>query len=72
MTTPASTWAVRLVGSNARFCLTLIPFLAVGPLAYLCSPCGRGTDAAWSRWGRGGIGRQRHRCDVLCRELRGR
>jgi hypothetical protein len=35
MTTPASTWAVRLVGSNARFCLTLIPLLAVGPLACL-------------------------------------
>lgn len=32
---PESTWAARLVGHNARFCLTLIPLLAIGPLACL-------------------------------------
>lgn len=30
---PASTWWPRLVGSNARFCLILIPLLSIGPLA---------------------------------------
>ncbi len=33
--TPSSTWAPSLVGSNSRFCLTLIPLLAIGPLACL-------------------------------------
>jgi hypothetical protein len=33
--TPASSWKASLVGSNARFCLTLIPLLAIGPLACL-------------------------------------
>jgi hypothetical protein len=32
---PASLWGARLVGSNARSCLTLIPLLAIGPLACL-------------------------------------
>ena len=32
---PESTWVARLVGHNARFCLTLIPLLAIGPLACL-------------------------------------
>jgi hypothetical protein len=30
---PAPTWWPRLVGTNARFCLSLIPFLSIGPLA---------------------------------------
>jgi hypothetical protein len=30
---PAATWWPRLVGTNARFCLMLIPFLSIGPLA---------------------------------------
>jgi hypothetical protein len=29
---PASSWGSRLVGSNARFCLTLVPLLSIGPL----------------------------------------
>jgi hypothetical protein len=33
MSTPASSWLVRLVGSNARYCLTLIPLLAAPTLA---------------------------------------
>jgi hypothetical protein len=32
---PDSQWAPRLIGHNARFCLTLIPLLAIGPLACL-------------------------------------
>jgi len=35
MLTPPSTWAPSLIGSNSRFCLTLIPLLAIGPLACL-------------------------------------
>jgi hypothetical protein len=34
-TTPASTWKPSLIGSNSRICLTLIPLLAIGPLACL-------------------------------------
>lgn len=33
--TPASQWGARLVGTNARLCLTLIPLLSMGPLACL-------------------------------------
>ena len=33
--TPSSTWEPSLIGSNSRFCLTLIPLLAIGPLACL-------------------------------------
>jgi hypothetical protein len=32
---PEGTWMTRLVGHNARFCLTLIPLLSIGPLAFL-------------------------------------
>lgn len=32
---PESRWVPRLIGHNSRFCLTLIPLLAVGPLACL-------------------------------------
>jgi hypothetical protein len=32
---PESAWAARLVGQNSRFCLTLIPLLAIGPLVCL-------------------------------------
>lgn len=31
--TPASSWASRLVGANAKYCLMLVPLLAAGPLA---------------------------------------
>jgi hypothetical protein len=33
--TPAPSWMTRLVGQNAVYCLTLIPALALGPLACL-------------------------------------
>jgi hypothetical protein len=32
---PEDRWIPRLIGHNSRFCLTLIPFLSVGPLACL-------------------------------------
>lgn len=32
---PKSLWMTRLIGSNSRFCLTLIPLLSIGPLACL-------------------------------------
>lgn len=32
---PESQWMPNLVGHNARFCLTLIPLLSIGPLACL-------------------------------------
>ncbi|ENN84235.1 hypothetical protein RHSP_76880 [Rhizobium freirei PRF 81] len=30
---PAESWGARMIGHNARFCLTLIPLLSIGPLA---------------------------------------
>jgi hypothetical protein len=33
LVTPEDQWMPRLVGHNARFCLTLIPLLSLGPLA---------------------------------------
>ncbi|MFK0166567.1 NrsF family protein [Rhizobium sp. NPDC090279] len=30
---PPETWAVRMIGHNSRLCLTIIPFLSLGPLA---------------------------------------
>jgi hypothetical protein len=32
-TIPSAEWATRLVGTNARVCLTLIPLIGLGPLA---------------------------------------
>ncbi len=32
---PQATWAARLIGTHVPFCLTLIPILAIGPLACL-------------------------------------
>jgi hypothetical protein len=40
--TPASTWKPSLIGSNSRFCLTLIPLLAIGPLACFISAMRQG------------------------------
>lgn len=30
---PSDSWSARMIGHNARFCLTLIPLLSIGPLA---------------------------------------
>lgn len=43
---PASAWPGRLVGSNARACLTFIPALAVGPFACLFLALRRGATTA--------------------------
>jgi hypothetical protein len=32
---PTSTWGVRWIGTNARWCMSLIPLMALGPLALL-------------------------------------
>ncbi|MEZ2221995.1 NrsF family protein [Rhizobium sp. RCC_161_2] len=33
MAMPADSWGARMMGHNARFCLTIIPLLSIGPLA---------------------------------------
>jgi hypothetical protein len=43
---PESQWMPRLVGNNARFCLTLIPLLSIGPLACLLVALREGAPAS--------------------------
>jgi hypothetical protein len=43
---PASQWMPRLVGHNARFCLTLIPLLSIGPLACLLAALREGAASS--------------------------
>ncbi|AVA23581.1 MULTISPECIES: NrsF family protein [unclassified Rhizobium] len=33
MVMPVDSWGARMIGHNARFCLTFIPLLSIGPLA---------------------------------------
>jgi hypothetical protein len=42
---PESQWLPRLVGVNARLCLTLIPLLAAGPLACLLAALRQGAPS---------------------------
>jgi hypothetical protein len=42
---PESTWGPRLIGNNARYCLLLIPLLAIGPLACLLLALRQGAPA---------------------------
>lgn len=49
--TPAASWTTRLVGSNARFCLTFIPILSLGPLAAALAVLRRGAPASPARAG---------------------
>ena len=42
---PEGQWMPRLVGHNARFCLTLIPLLAIGPLICLLVALRRGAPS---------------------------
>ena len=68
--TPASTWKPSLIGSNSRFCLTLIPLLAIGPLGmFHLGHAPRGSDTPGSRRSRGGPRRERDRSDLLRGEL---
>ncbi|GAA2835859.1 hypothetical protein EDC40_1068 [Aminobacter aminovorans] len=41
-TIPSAEWATRLVGTNARICLTLIPLIGLGPLAVLLTAMRQG------------------------------
>jgi hypothetical protein len=43
---PERAWMTRLVGHNARFCLTLIPLLAVGPFTCLFVALRRGAPTS--------------------------
>ena len=43
---PDSQWIPRLVGHNARFCLTLIPLLSIGPLACLLAALREGAPSS--------------------------
>ena len=43
---PESQWMPRLVGHNAGFCLTLIPLLAIGPLACLLAALREGAPSS--------------------------
>jgi hypothetical protein len=43
---PESQWMPSLVGHNARFCLTLIPLLAIGPLACLLAALRAGAPSS--------------------------
>jgi hypothetical protein len=43
---PESQWMPHLVGHNARFCLTLIPLLSVGPLACLLAALREGAPSS--------------------------
>jgi hypothetical protein len=43
---PESQWMPHLIGHNARFCLTLIPLLSVGPLACLLAALREGAPSS--------------------------
>jgi hypothetical protein len=45
MVLPERQWMPSLIGSNARFCLTLIPLLAIGPLACLLAALRQGAPS---------------------------
>jgi hypothetical protein len=45
MAVPETTWATRWIGTNARFCLSLIPLMAIGPLACLLFVLRQGAPA---------------------------
>jgi hypothetical protein len=46
MMVPRDLWLTKLVGSNARHCLTLIPLLAIAPLAALLAVMRAGAPAS--------------------------
>lgn len=46
MAVPGAAWMTRLVGHNAQYCLTMIPLLALGPLACLLAALRRGAPAS--------------------------
>lgn len=58
---PSSSWMPRLIGTNARFCLTVIPLLSIVPLAGLLwalrqgAPANPGLAGVLAGLGAGGI-----------------
>ncbi|HEY7977900.1 MAG TPA: NrsF family protein [Rhizomicrobium sp.] len=48
---PQSLWMVRLVGHNARFCMTMIPLMSLGPLVLMLWAFRRGAPANPARAG---------------------
>ncbi len=42
---PPSTWLPRLIGTNARFCLTMIPLLSIAPLLAFFAALRKGAPA---------------------------
>ena len=67
---PRSDWMVRLIGSNAMNCMTLIPLLAsrsAGDLHHGAEEWR--TGASGIEWRDGGTCRGQPRCRVLCHEL---
>ncbi len=58
---PSAAWVPRLIGTNARFCLTLIPLLSIAPLALFLwalrqgAPSNPGLAGALAGLGAGGI-----------------
>ena len=65
--TPEATWWSRLVGTNARFCLMLIPFLSVGPLACILAALRQGAPTRPGLAGAvAGTRGERHSGDALC------
>ena len=42
---PSSTWLPRLIGTNARFCLTMIPLLSIAPLLAFFAALRKGAPA---------------------------
>ncbi|MBN9047168.1 MAG: DUF1109 family protein [Rhizobiales bacterium] len=51
MVLPENQWMPHMIGHNARFCLTLIPLLAIGPLACLLVALRRGAPSNPGRAG---------------------
>ena len=67
---PAPTWWPRLIGSNARYCLTLIPLLSIGPLACLLLALRQGAPTKPGLAGAvAGTRSERHCSDALCVSL---
>ena len=64
---PETTWWSRLVGTNARFCLMLIPFLSIGPLACTLAALRQGAPTRPGLTGAvAGTRGERHGGDALC------
>ncbi len=66
---PKSLWMTRLIGSNSRFCLTLIPLLSIGPSPVFLSHYERSPLKPGRSRGNRRACVQRNRSHILCCEL---